>query len=170
MMMSDEHLPRRDDVAPEPAVTPATEIDAIASERDRFKDLLLRSTAEFDNYRRRIERERRETIEQASADLIKDLLPLLDDLERAARSEAGDHVEAYRQGVVLIGKALADVLAARGLTPIDPLGAAFDPHQHEAIARVPRDGAREGEVVEVVARGYKLKDRLLRPAVVKVAV
>lgn len=169
MTMSDEQLSRRDEVAAEPAEAPATEMEALASERDRYKDLLLRSTAEFDNYRKRVERERRETIEQASADLIRDLLPLLDDLERAARADAGDHVDAYRQGVALIGKRLADTLAARGLTPVDPLGAAFDPREHEAITREAREGAREGEVIEVLARGYKLKDRLLRPAVVKVA-
>ena len=167
--MSDEQVSRRDEVAPEPVEAPPTETEALARERDHFKDLLLRSTAEFDNYRKRVERERRETIEQANADLIRELLPLLDDLERAARADAGDHVEAFRQGVTLFGRRFADLLAARGVTALDPLGAAFDPHEHEAIAREAREGAAEGQVIEVLSLGYKLKDRLLRPAVVKVA-
>lgn len=168
MTMSDEQLSRRDEGAQEPPVPPAHDAEALARERDQYKDLLLRSTAEFDNYRRRVERERRDTIEQAAADLIRDLLPIVDDLERAVRAEAGEHVEAYRQGVALIGKRLADLLAARGVVPLDPLGEPFDPREHEAIAREARDGAAEGEVIDVLSRGYKLKDRLLRPAVVKV--
>lgn len=167
--MSDDQVSRRDEAAQEPVDAPPAEAEALAKERDHFKDLLLRSTAEFDNYRKRVERERRETIEQANADLLRDLLPLLDDLERAARTDVSDHVEAYRQGVTLIGKRFADLLAARGVTPVDPLGEPFDPHEHEAVAREAREGAAEGEVIEVLSRGYKLKDRLLRPAVVKVA-
>lgn len=169
MSMSDEQVSRRDEVAPEPVEPPMSETEALAAERDKYKDLLLRGTAEFDNYRKRVERERRETIEQANADLIRDLLPLMDDLERATGADAGDHVEAYRKGVALIGKRFADLLAARGVTPVDPLGAGFDPHEHEAVLREAHEGVPEGQVVEVLSRGYKLKDRLLRPAVVKVA-
>jgi molecular chaperone GrpE len=142
--------------------------ETLARERDEFKDLLLRKTAEFDNYRKRVERERREQVEWATAELVKELLPVLDDLERAVRTEAGD-VEAYRKGVELIGKRLADALARRGVTVVDPLGQDFTPYEHEAITHEPRPGARDGEVVEVLARGYKLGDRLLRPAMVKVA-
>jgi molecular chaperone GrpE len=166
--------PASDDMPLEPDTTagapaPATDLDALARERDEFKDLLLRKSAEFDNYRKRIERERREQAELANADLLRDLLPTLDDLERALRTDATDNLEAYRRGVELIGKRFADVLARRGVTPIDPLGAEFDPHEHEAVTHGPAPGAREGEVVEVLSRGYRLKDRLLRPAMVKVA-
>lgn len=168
MTMSDEQLSRRDEVTPE-AAEPPSEVEALVRERDQYKDLLLRSAADFDNYRKRVERERRETIEQANADLIRDLLPLLDDLERAATMEAGDNATAYRKGVELIGRRFADVLAARGVVAMDPVGLPFDPHEHEAVVREAREGVPEGEVIEVLSRGYKLKDRLLRPAVVKVA-
>jgi molecular chaperone GrpE len=143
--------------------------DVVAREREEFRDLLLRKTAEFDNYRKRIERERREQAEWAAADLVKDLLPILDDLERAARADAGDNIESYRKGVELIARRFGDVIARRGVTVIDPLGLEFTPHEHEAVLHEPRPGARDNEVVEVLARGYKLGDRLLRPAMVKVA-
>ena len=143
--------------------------EVVARERDEFRDLLLRKTAEFDNYRKRVERERREQAEWAAADLVKDLLPILDDLERAARADAGDNTESYRKGIELIAKRFSDVLARRGVTVIDPIGLDFTPHEHEAILHEPRPGARDNEVVEVLARGYKLGDRLLRPAMVKVA-
>lgn len=156
-------------IGPPPDATSVADLDALKRERDEFKDLLLRKTAEFDNYRKRVERERREQAELANADLLRELLPLVDDLERAARAGAGDHVEAYRRGVELIGRRFADVLARRGVEPIDPLGADFDPREHEAVLHEPAPGARDGEVIEVLSRGYRLKDRLLRPAMVKVA-
>jgi molecular chaperone GrpE len=143
--------------------------EAVARERDEFKDLLLRKTAEFDNYRKRVERERREQAEWATAELVRELLPVLDDLERAARADGGDDLGAYRKGVELIGRRFADVLARRGVTVIDPLGEDFTPYEHEAVTHERRPGARDGEVVEVMTRGYKLGDRLLRPAMVKVA-
>ena len=145
------------------------DLDPVARERDEFKDLLLRKTAEFDNYRKRVERERREQAEWAAADLVRDLLPVLDDLERAARADTGDQVEVYRKGIELIGKRFAEVLARRGVSAIDPLGLDFTPHEHEAVTHERRPGARDGEVVEVLARGYKMGERLLRPAMVKVA-
>ena len=143
--------------------------NALARERDELKDLLLRKTAEFDNYRKRVERERREQAEWAAADLVRDLLPTVDDLERAARADAGTDVESYRKGVELIGRRFADVLAKRNVSVIDPLGQDFTPHEHEAVMHEQRPGARDGEVVEVLARGYKIGERLLRPAMVKVA-
>jgi len=142
----------------------------ISRQRDEYYELLLRKTAEFDNYRKRVERERREYTEYATVELIKELLPLLDDLERAVAAEAGaGGPEAIRKGIELIHRRLLDVLARRGVTVIDPVGADFDPHLHEAVVRVPAAGQRDGEVVEVFARGYRLGDRLLRPAMVKVA-
>ena len=157
-----------DDVPAEPTVgVPDTE--TLTRERDEFKDLLLRKTAEFDNYRKRVERERREQAEWAASELVRNLLPVLDDLERAARADAGDDAGGYRKGIELIAKRLADVLAKRGVTVIDPLGEDFTPHEHEAVTHEPRPGARDGEVVEVLARGYRLGDRLLRAAMVKVA-
>jgi molecular chaperone GrpE len=153
-----------------PGGRPDEDPDTVRAQRDDYCDLLLRKTAEFDNFRKRTERERRDLHERAAADLIADILPLLDDLERASRAEAGDAaVEAYRLGVELIGRRLADVLARRGVVPIDPLGEDFDPHVHEAVVRVQSAAHRDGEVVEVLGKGYRLGDRLLRPAIVKVA-
>ena len=139
-------------------------------ERDEFKDLLLRKTAEFDNYRRRTERERQSQAEAAAADLLGELLPLVDDLERALSADPGSEgVTAYRRGVELIQRQLMDVLRKRGVRPIEALGADFDPHQHQAVAHEAAPGHREGEIIEEYRRGYTLGERLLRPSMVKVA-
>jgi molecular chaperone GrpE len=138
-------------------------------ERDEYYDRVLRLTAEFDNYRKRIDRERRETAERAAASLIEDLLPIIDDLERALAAEAGPGAESYRKGVEIIYKQLTELLTRRGVTVMDAVGADFDPHLHQAVAYEPSPGAREGEVIEEMRRGYKLGERLLRPAMVKVA-
>jgi molecular chaperone GrpE len=145
-------------------------LEAVTRARDEFKELLLRKTAEFDNYRKRVEKERRELAEYAAADLIKDILPLLDDFERAVQAPtdlAG--IDAYREGVGLIHRRLLDLLAKRKIQPIDPLGADFDPREHEALARETAGDRRDGEIIEVFSRGYRMGDRLLRPALVKVA-
>jgi molecular chaperone GrpE len=139
-------------------------------ERDNYKDLLLRRTAEFENFRKRTDRERVAQSEAAAADLVTELLPLIDDLERALQAEAGsDGAEAYRRGVELIHRQLAEVLRKRGVTPIETLGADFDPHYHQAVSHEPAAGRREGEIIEEYRRGYMLGDRLLRPSMVKVA-
>jgi molecular chaperone GrpE len=151
---------------PEPSVDAAE----LQRQRDDYYDRLLRKTAEFDNYRKRTDRERLQLSEAAAADLLTELLPLVDDLERALKADAGsDAVESIRKGVELIHKQLLDVLRKRGVKPIEALGADFDPHYHMAVAHEPADGRREGEVIEEFRRGYMLGDRLLRPAMVKVA-
>ena len=159
---------------PEPAAADGAQQAADAAEltrqRDDYYDRLLRKTAEFDNYRKRTDRERQQLAEAAAADLIKDLLPLLDDLERALKVDAGDEASAgVRRGVELIHRQLLDTLRKRGVTPIEALGQDFDPHFHNAVTHEPAEGRREGEVIEEFARGYMLGDRLLRPAMVKVA-
>jgi molecular chaperone GrpE len=159
---------------PDPDVaTPDAETDdrlsQITRERDEYYDRVLRLTAEFDNYRKRIERERRETGERAAASLFEELLPIVDDLERALGAEAGPGAESYRKGVEIIYKQLADLLTRRGVTVMDVLGNDFDPHLHQAVAHEESPGARDGEVIEELRRGYKLGERLLRPAMVKVA-
>jgi len=145
-------------------------VEAVRAQRDEYYDLLLRKTAEFDNYRKRTERERREAGDRAVADFVTDLLQVVDDLERAADASAGEGgVDAYREGIDLIRRRLADVLAKRGITPVDPVGDDFDPHVHEAVVREHDPTRRDGEIVEVLAKGYRMGDRLLRPAMVKVA-
>jgi molecular chaperone GrpE len=162
----------------QPESSPAAAGDAsqLKRERDDYYDRLLRKTAEFDNYRKRTERERLQLSEAAAADLLTELLPLVDDMERAlkadvpadapAKAAAGDGI---RRGVELIHKQLLDTLRKRGVKPIDVLGADFDPHFHQAVAYEPAEGRRDGEVIEEFRRGYMLGDRLLRPAMVKVA-
>jgi molecular chaperone GrpE len=151
-------------------VITADRADELQRERDEFKDLLLRKTAEFDNYRRRTERERQTQAETAALDLLGELLPLVDDLERALQVEPGSEgTEAYRRGVELIHRQLMELLRKRGVQPIEALGADFDPHRHQAVAHEAAAGHREGEVIEEYRRGYTIGDRLLRPSMVKVA-
>jgi molecular chaperone GrpE len=171
--MEDERIdiPEEASTATEPD-PPDTTVDAseLQKQRDEYYDRLLRKTAEFDNYRKRTERERVQLSEAAAADLIEELLPLLDDMERALRTDAGpDGSEGIRKGVELIHKQLVETLRKRGVRPLEALGADFDPHFHMAVAYEPAEGRREGEVVEEFRRGYMLGDRLLRPAMVKVA-
>ena len=144
--------------------------EQILKERDDYRDRYLRSIAEFDNYRKRIERERKELAEFASFEILHDLLPLVDDLERAlAAAEGAQTVARYRQGVELIHKQLGELLRKKGVTPIEAKGADFDPHVHQAVATEASETHRDNEVIEELRRGYKLGDRLLRPAMVKVA-
>jgi molecular chaperone GrpE len=143
--------------------------DALQRERDELFDRLLRKTAEFDNYRKRVDRDRKDMIEHAAADVLGDILPIVDDFDRALAAEAPPAAQPYKTGLELIQRQLGDLLKKRGVTVIDALGADFDPHQHQAVAYEETAGAREGEVVAVLAKGYKLGDRLLRPAMVKVA-
>lgn len=153
--------------APEaPSDDPLT---TVTRERDDYYDRLLRKTAEFDNYRKRVDRERREQAESAVTDFIQEVLSLVDDFDRALQVDPAAQPDAYQRGIELIHKQLLDLLRKRGVTPIDALGADFDPHLHQAVAHEVSPGHRDGEVIEEFRRGYKLRDRLLRPAMVKVA-
>jgi len=143
--------------------------DALQKERDDLYDRLLRKTAEFDNFRKRVDRDRKDMIEWASAEVMNDVLAIADDFDRALAAPAPPEANAYKAGLELIQRQLAEMLKKRGVTTVDALGADFDPHLHEAVAYEEVAGAREGEVVGVMAKGYKLGERLLRPALVKVA-
>jgi molecular chaperone GrpE len=152
------------------ALTGAVDPDELQRERDEYRDLLLRKTAEFDNYRKRIDRERQSMAEAAAADLLAELLPLVDDLERALGVDSSaPGADAYKRGVELIHRQLLDTLRKRAVRPIEALGADFDPHFHQAVSYEPAEGRRDGEVIEEFRRGYMLGDRLLRPSMVKVA-
>ena len=158
----------RADPAP-PAAGPEPLPDP-AAERDEYRDLLLRKQAEFDNYKKRVERDRAKANRQAERTLIVALLPLLDDFERAlgAPAEAGP-AAAYRAGIELIHRQLLDILRKRGVTPIDTAGARFDPNLHEAIAYQASEGRKDGDVIDEVRRGYLFDEELLRAAMVRVA-
>lgn len=151
------------------ADAPGAGTEQLRRERDDYYDRLLRKTAEFENYRRRVDKERREMAQFAASDLLEALLPIVDDFERALRADASGDPEAYRRGVELIYKQLQDLLSRRGVTPIEAVGQDFDPRFHQAITHEQSPGRREGEVFEEVRRGYRHGDRLLRPAMVKVA-
>src|ERR1700756_151814 len=143
------------------------ELQKVKVERDTLLDRLARAQAEFENARRRAAREQQDFRDFATVDAIKSLLPVIDSFERAlqAKSEPAD----FRTGVELIYKQLQDVLAKLGVRPITAKGEQFDPHVHEAIEMVETSDAADHEVLEEWQRGYKFKDRLLRPAMVKVA-
>jgi molecular chaperone GrpE len=147
----------------------ADALDALRREKDALQDRLLRTAAEFDNYRKRVERERREHSEYAGADILTDMLPIVDDLERALQASPGGEAESYRRGVELIHKQMSDLLRKRGVKAIDAVGTQFDPRYHEAVMQEVSGDHREGEVMAELRRGYTLGDRLLRPATVKVA-
>ena len=151
-----------------PADAPgAGEVDAVRAERDELRDRLLRRAAEFDNYRKRVERDRAQAGVEATAALLKALIPSLDNLERALGAEGG--AEALRQGVELTRRDLLAALQSQGLVVEDPGGQKFDPTRHEALSHDVAPGFAEGDVVAVLRKGYSFKDRLLRPALVKVA-
>ncbi len=153
-------------IDPPDAGTPA---EAIKRERDDLYDRLLRRTAEFDNFRKRVDRDRKDMIEWAAADVLNDVLAIADDFDRALAAEAPPEAHQYKAGLELIQRQLADLLKKRGVATVDALGADFDPHFHQAVAYEEVAGARDGEVVAVLAKGYKIGERLLRPAIVKVA-
>jgi molecular chaperone GrpE len=163
--------PETTDPAAEPAAEEqeASAVEALRREKDVLQDRLLRTAAEFDNYRKRIERERREQADAATADALIDLLPIIDDLERALQAPAGVDADPFRKGVELIHRQMLDLLRKRGVKPIEAVGADFDPRYHESVMSESSSDHREGEVLEELRRGYKLGDRLLRPAMVKVA-
>ena len=174
--MADEHSSEPAAGAPAAVDPPETtdplatdEVATLRRERDDFYDRLLRKTAEFDNYRKRIDRERREQADQAVVDLLQDLLLVVDDFDRALTVEAGDGAAAYRKGVELIHAKLHDMLKRYGVRGFDSLGADFDPNLHQAVVHEESPEHRDGEVVGELRRGYMLGDRLLRPAMVKVA-
>ncbi len=154
--------------------SPATEsspdpVETLRQEKEALQDRLLRTAAEFDNFRKRIDRERREQADHAAADLLSEILPIVDDLERALQAQAGRDVEAYRKGVELILRQMLDLLRRRGVKPIDVTGADFDPRFHQSVAQDVSADHRDGQILEELRRGYMLGERLLRAAMVKVA-
>ncbi len=161
--------------AAEVVTEPATSVNEIAADRDRIlreknelQDLMQRRQAEFDNFRRRNERERSELIEYASMDTVKALLPVLDDFERAFKAESAD--KEYARGLELIYQRFGEALRKLGLEPISSEVAIFNPHIHHAVEMIDTKDHPDQTILEEYQRGYYFKGRLLRPAMVKVAV
>jgi molecular chaperone GrpE len=144
-------------------------VEALRREKDALQDRLLRTAAEFDNYRKRVERDRREQADAMAADALADLIPIIDDLERALQAPAGGDADSLRKGVELIHRQMLELLRKRGVRTIEAVGMDFDPRFHESVMSEVSSEHREGEVLQELRRGYMLGDRLLRPAMVKVA-
>jgi molecular chaperone GrpE len=157
-------------------VATRAELKRVESEIPDLKERLARRQADFENYRKRVERERVETYERAVAEIAAKLLPVLDNLKRALDVEANvestesDEFRHFLSGVDLIFKQLAGVLDALGVKPITAVGARFDPHIHEAVVSEATDEYEPDTVIQEIIRGYRLGDKLIRPALVKVAV
>jgi len=144
------------------------ERDGLKVERDEVKELLLRRQAEFDNFRKRTEKERSEYVQYAGMELVKELLPILDDFDRAMKVEGGN--PEYVKGVQMIHSRMYEALKKQGLEPIETAGKTFDPHLHQAVERVETKDAPEEAILGEFQRGYNFKGKLLRPSMVKVAV
>ncbi|HKS43391.1 MAG TPA: nucleotide exchange factor GrpE [Blastocatellia bacterium] len=155
----------------DPLAALQAQIDTMTQERATLYDQLLRRQAEFENYRRRVDRERSETYTRARAEVLLELLPVIDNFERALASleNSGGDAESLRHGVELIHKQFKDALTKFGLEPVESVGQTFDPHVHEAVTIEPTDKHKENTIIEEFQRGYKLGEKLLRPAKVKVA-
>jgi molecular chaperone GrpE len=166
--MSDNPINEEDTMAAADAAA-VDPLEALRQEKDALQDRLLRTAAEFDNYRKRMDRERSELSAFATADALLDMLPIVDNFERALQAPSGADADSFRKGIELIHKQMLDLLRKRGVRPIDALGADFDPNFHQAVIHESSPDHREGEVMQELQRGYMLGERLLRPAMVKVA-
>ena len=147
---------------------PSTNDEALRAENQQLKDRVLRTLADFENFRKRTDREKQDFFKYAMTGVLKDILPVLDNFDRALEhAEEGDE---FHKGVLLIYKQLYDVLQKHGLTPIEESGVHFDPNIHEAVVREEDDSVPSHTVTAILQKGYFVHDRLLRPALVKVAV
>jgi len=144
------------------------ELENLKAEKATYLDRLARLQAEFDNYRKRAAKEQQDFRDYALADALKQVLPILDSLDRALKTENAS-TDDFRAGVDLIDRQFHDVLSRLGVEPIQAAGQPFDPNMHQAIQMVDTDEVADNHVVDELQRGYKIKDRLLRPAMVRVA-
>ena len=144
-----------------------TKLEEAASKTSEYKDSWLRSQAEFQNYRKRIERDNELTYITLKGDIIKRILPVLDDLERALQNRSAE--DAWANGIELVARKFQNILESEGVKKIEAVGMEFDPNFHEAISHEPADGAQSGHVIGVVQNGYMIGERVIRPALVRVA-
>ncbi|PAD80417.1 nucleotide exchange factor GrpE [Paenibacillus campinasensis] len=167
-----EQEPAADSEATETAGNNAAqeEIERLQNELSETQQRALRAQADFDNFRRRTQKEKEELAKYASSKLIQELLPVIDNFERALQA-SGDNpeFESFSKGVNMIFRQMEQILAAEGLTAMNSVGQPFNPEFHQAIMQVESDEHEEGIVVEEVQKGYMLKDKVLRPAMVKVS-
>ncbi len=151
-----------------PAAEPQSELEKLRQEKAAYLDRAARIQAEFDNFRKRNARDQQEYRDYALAEALKTLLPILDSLDRALKTDSAS-LDDFRAGIDLIDKQFHDALAKLGVQPIEAAGQPFDPNLHQAIQMVDTNEAEDNHVIDELQRGYRLKDRLLRPAMVRVA-
>lgn len=144
------------------------EIERLESELDELRDIHLRKLAEFDNFRKRTDRERIEIKRHANEEMLRDLLPVLDNFERALEHSTESDSGAFREGVEMIAKQLWDTLERQGIEVVNPMGEMFSPEYHEAVHRVENSELEPGTIASVLAKGYLCNGRLIRPAMVGV--
>ena len=148
----------------------SAEFEQVRAERDDLREMLLRRQAEFDNFRKRAERERAEYVQFAGMEMVRDILPILDDFERALNLKSEAVNADYAKGVEMIYGRLYETLKKIGLEPVEAIGQTFDPHLHQAIERVEQADAPDQTILGEFQRGYRFKGKLLRPSMVRVAV
>ena len=157
-----------DNVAEE-CVTEADKMAQVSAEAEEWKDKYLRLSAEFDNYRKRTLREKMELIESGGEDVIKSMLAVMDDFDRALQAmQSAEDVAAVREGVELISQKMRDTLKSKGVSEIEAVGQPLDTDLHEAVAKFPAGDDKKGLVIDVVQKGYKLKEKVIRYAKVVV--
>ncbi len=161
--------------SPDPVAQIKAELEEVSAESEQWRDRFLRKAAEFENYRKRTEKEKAESIIFANSSVLREFLPIADACERALESlqaaDAGSEgIGQYREGVQLLYRQILDAMARFGVAPIDAVGKKFDPHFHEALAREENAEYDDNTVIRELRRGYLFKDRLLRPAQVTVSV
>ena len=162
---TDKKQPAPADVAPEtPDTTEEGAFNQLQADLERFRDLALRSQADFDNYRKRSAREKEDAVKYANKDLLERLIPIIDNFELGLAAAGSSENSPVLAGMSMVGRQLNDFLADAGVTAIDATGQTFDPHLHEALAHEPSATVPEGKVLRQLRKGFKLKDRLLRPA------
>lgn len=149
------------------------DLDALLAERDEYLDLAKRTKADFENFRKRMSADVLAATGRGKAEVLRDVLPVLDDLERALQAAGldpeGDSDDGLAHGVILVFRSLRDSLTKHGIEALDPTGERFDPNLHEALSAQPADGVDSGHVVETLQKGYTLGEQLIRPARVVVA-
>lgn len=148
----------------------ASELEDLQLKADEYLDGWQRARAEFANYRKRVERDRQLTYQNAAGSIILKFLPVMDDLERALKNRPEENPgAAWADGIELIYRKFKTAIESEGVTPMDVEGEMFDPNLHEAVVSTPSDEHESGEIIEVLQRGYQIGDRVLRPAMVRVA-
>lgn len=156
--------------AAEEAAGEEAQVKKLSAELDDLRQTLLRRQADFDNYRKRIEKERTEDSRRATARVVESLIPIVDSFEHALAAHRDDEYAGYRKGFALIYKQLLDQFARLGVERVEPLGKPFDPHQHQAMDRTETTEHADGAILEVFQPAYVFHGRVLRPAMVRVAV